>query len=180
MKKTEKIIVSENSFNNEDPYMLVNSNITVVNLLREEGIEINNIHDDSMISYYIDYYNTQYENGNFSQFVWNSKWSSEINNRIISGLEKIGAEKQLQLFIEQSQKVEALPAEALKSFLHGEYFDENSVREMLKNKRFYEIDENIVALNSQWLRNHPDLLVLSIDDMFLELEKFLGRKVSRE
>jgi hypothetical protein len=72
--KLNKIIVSENSFNSNDPYDIINSNITVVNLLREEGIDDENINEDSLTSYYLDYYSAQYKNGNFSQFVWNTQW----------------------------------------------------------------------------------------------------------
>lgn len=37
--KQDKIIVSETSHNSSDPYDLILSNISVVNLLNEEGID---------------------------------------------------------------------------------------------------------------------------------------------
>ncbi len=70
--KTDKIIVSEASYKSSDPYDIIRSNISVVSLLDEEGIEEENMHEDSITSYYVDYYISQYKNGNFSQFVWNS------------------------------------------------------------------------------------------------------------
>ncbi len=80
--KLDKIIVSDNSFKSNEPYDIINSNITVINLLREEGVDDENINEDSLTSYYLDYYLAQYNNGNFSQFVWNTKWLPILNEII--------------------------------------------------------------------------------------------------
>ena len=178
MKELDKIIVSDNSYKSSDPYRLIDSNITVINLLRDEKIDPKFFHSDSKISYCVDYYLAQYKNGNFSQFVWNSKWENELNDDIASGLKKMGAEKHLKLFFEQSEKVNTLSKTELQDFLQSEYFGDNPTRDFLNNDQFYNLDEDLIALNSQWLRNHPDLLVLSINDMFMELEKFIGRKIN--
>ncbi len=177
--KPDKIIVSDASYKSSDPYDIINSNISVVNLLREEGIEEENMHEDSVTSYYVDYYVSQYKNGNFSQFVWNSGWSEELNKIIEAGLKKMGAQKHWELFLEQSSKVENLEEGALIKFFESEYFGPNKTRDALKNDSFYSLDENLTALHSQWLKNHPDLKVLSVDDMFTELEKWVGRKIDR-
>jgi len=179
MKKLIKIIVSENSFKDEEPYKIIGSNISVINVLREEGTEIDQIHDDAMLSYYVDFYLAQYNNGNFSQFVWNTKWSDELNDEIKIGLEKIGAIKHLALFNLQCEKVAQLSEEELNLFLESEYFGENKTRDLLKNDTFFDIDENLIELNSQWLKNHKDLWVLSIDDMFEEIENFVGHKIEK-
>jgi hypothetical protein len=63
--KLDKIIVSDTSHGSSDPYDLIRSNISVINLLGEEGVEEDQIHEDSIISYYVDYYFWQYKNGNF-------------------------------------------------------------------------------------------------------------------
>ncbi|MCX8532243.1 DMP19 family protein [Chryseobacterium luquanense] len=178
MKKLDKIIVSDNSYKSSDPYKLIESNISVINLLRDERIHPEFYHPDSRISYYLDYYLAQYNNGNFSQFVWNSKWENKLNNEIRGGLKIIGAEKHLKLFIEQSEKVDSLSKPQLQDFLKSEYFGDNSTRDSLNNDEFYNLNEDLITLNSQWLRDHPDLLVLSISDMFTELEKCIGKKIN--
>ncbi|WP_300687432.1 hypothetical protein [Chryseobacterium sp.] len=177
--KSDKIIVSDTSYKSSDPYDLILSNISVVNLLNEEGIDAENIHDDSITSYYIDYYAGQYSNGNFSQFVWNSGWSPELNKMIGVGLKKIGAEKHLELFQEQCSKVERLQESELQKFLESEYFGPNKTRDALKNDTFYSLDENITELHSQWLKKHSDLKVLTVDEMFSELEKWTGHIIDR-
>lgn len=178
--KLNKIIVSDTSFNSAEPYDIIFSNISVVNLLEEEGVDIDNIHEDSVTSYYIDYYLAQYKNGNFSQFVWNTGWSPKLNEVIRKGLEKIGAEQHLALFNVQCSKVEDLDAATLQKFLESEYFGPNPTRDQLKNSDFYSLEEDLLNLNALWLKNHPDLQVLSIENMFQELERFIGRPVSRE
>lgn len=178
MKKLDKIIVSDNSYKSNDPYKLIESNISVINLLRDQRIHPEFYHPDSRISYYLDYYLAQYNNGNFSQFVWNSKWENKLNDEIKRGLKIIGAEKNLKLFIKQSEKVDNLPKTQLEDFLKGEYFGNSPTKDFLNDDLFYDLNEDLITLNSQWLRNHPDLKVLSISDMFTELETFIGRKIN--
>ncbi|MDN3694632.1 hypothetical protein QWZ06_21350 [Chryseobacterium tructae] len=177
--KQDKIIVSDTSYHSNDSYDLILSNISVVNLLNEEGFEERNMHEDSIISYYLDYYFAQYSNGNFSQFVWNSGWSPELNRDIEEGLRKIGAQKHLDLFLEQCSKVENLEKGELEKYLESEYFGPNKTRDKLKNSSFYSLEEDFITLHSQWLKNHPDLLAFPIDEMFSELEKLVGRKIDR-
>ncbi|MEJ5102195.1 DMP19 family protein [Chryseobacterium sp. MYb328] len=177
--KQDKIIVSDTSYNSNDPYDLILSNISVVNLLNEEGFEPENRHEDSIISYYLDYYLAQYSNGNFSQFVWNSGWSPELNRDIEEGLKKTGAQKNLILFLEQCTKVENLEEGELEKYLKSEYFGPNKTRDKLKNSSFYSLEEDLIVLHSQWLRNHPDLQVLPVEEMFSALEKLVGRKIER-
>lgn len=177
--KHDKIIVSDSSYNSNDPYDLIFSNISVVNLLNEEGFEVKDIHEDSIISYYLDYYFAQYSNGNFSQFVWNSGWSPDLNGDIERGLRKIGAQKHLDLFLEQCLKVESLEEGELEKYLKSEYFGPNKTRDKLKNNSFYNLEEDLIVLHLQWLKNHPDLQVFPIEEMFLVLEKLVGRKIER-
>jgi hypothetical protein len=43
------------------------------------------------MSYYLDYYTSQYTEGNFAQFVYNSHWNEELNELIEEGLTLLGA-----------------------------------------------------------------------------------------
>nr|WP_199002949.1 hypothetical protein [Flavobacterium sp. ASV13] len=177
--KFNKILVSKNAFESSEPYDLINSNISVINLLREEDVNDDDLHEDALISYYVDYYVSQYKNGNFSQFVWNTNWNNELNILIEEGLKKMGATKHLELFRAQSQKVESLSKEELNHFFENEYFGPNATRDKLKNDDFFTMDENIIKLNSKWLKNHPQLFVCSIDEMYAEIENNLGRSVNK-
>jgi hypothetical protein len=49
------------------------------------------IHEDALMSYYLDYYTSQYTEGNFT-VVYNSNEDLELNELIEEGLQLLGAE----------------------------------------------------------------------------------------
>ena len=178
-KKLNKILVSETSFNDTDPTKIIGSNISVINVLQEEGAEFEELHDDAMMSYYVDYYQTQYKEGNFAQFVHNSQWHEELNQNITIGLEKMGAVKNAELFNELCEKVEEIDEETLDAFIDNHFADSPEIIEFLNSDAFFDIEEDLVALNAKWLKNHPDLKALPIEGVFVRIEKFLGKKISK-
>ncbi|OAB28686.1 protein of unknown function [Flavobacterium fryxellicola] len=175
-----RIIISETAMNSENPQDVINSNISVINLMREEKIDDDLIHEDALMSYYLDYYTSQYAEGNFAQFVYNSGWDKELNELLEEALALIGAEKHLELFQQQSKKVKLISSVKLNKFLKGKLDGVNPTRDLLNNDTFYEIEENLVTLNADFLKSHPDFEALSVDDMFAVLEEFVVREIKRE
>ena len=175
-----RILVSETAFNSGNDQDIINSNISVINLMREEKIDDEFIHEDALMSYYLDYYLSQYSEGNFAQFVYNSSWNKELNELIEEGLALIGAEKHLALFQQQSKKVKLMSSVKLNKFLKGKLEGVNPIRDLLNDDTFFEIEENLIALNATFLKTHPDFEVLSVDDMFAALEEFVGHEIKRE
>ena len=182
MKKQEHIIISQNSVNSKDLYDIVYSNVTVVNLLLDQGLEEKDLHKDALASYYADYYLAQVENGGFSQFVYNSRWQKIVNDRIAYGLEQMGATKHLDLFSTLRAKVDAISGKELELYYESEYFGDNEMRDTLNNlddDKFFNLEENISDLNGIWLKTHKDVQILSIEDMFLAIEKISDTKIER-
>lgn len=179
MKKVEKIIVSDNAFKSNEPYTIIQSNISVLNLLLEEGAAEEQLNEDAFLSYYVDYYDSQYKNGNFSQFVWNAGWDPKLNSLIERGLEKIGAVKNLAHFRKMLDMANKFTQEEMLTFLESEYFGTNPLRDRLNSDDFYNLGEDIMLLNARWLRNHPDLEVLTINEMYDFAENFLGKTIER-
>jgi len=175
-----RIIISETASNSENLQDVIHSNISVINLMREEKINDDLIHEDALMSYYLDYYTSQYTEGNFAQFVYNSGWNSELNELIEEGLALIGAEKHLELFLQQSKKVKLMSSVKREKFFKAKLEGVNPIRDLLNTDTFFEIEENLVALNANFLKSHPDLEVLSVDDMFAVLEEFVGHAIKRE
>ena len=173
------IIISENAANSENPQDIINSNISVINLMREEKIDDDFIHEDALMSYYLDYYYSQYVSGNFAQFVYNSGWNKELNELIEEGLQLIGAEKHLELFQENAKKVRLMSSVKREKLLKGKLEGVNPIRDLLNNDLFFELEENLAQLNADFLKNHPDTQVLSVDAMFELLEDYLGREIKR-
>ena len=176
--KFEKIIVSENAFNSPEVQDIINSNIAVINLMREEGVADENIHEDALTSYYLDYYTTHVNSDGFAKFVHSSGWTDELNTMIEKAFEKIGSQAHLDYFLAQTEKIDALTRKEFDGFMEQE-FGKSPIKEKLDDDAYFEIPEGLVQLNAQWLKNHPDLKVLSIDDMYTELEKFIGKKIDK-
>src|SRR6187402_2465162 len=166
--------------NSENLHDLIHSNISVINLMREEGVDDEFIHPDALMSYYLDYYWSQYAEGNFAQFVYKSAWNKELNELIEEGLTLIGAEKHLEFFQQQSKKVKLMSSVKLNKFLKGKLEGVNPTRDLLNSDTFFETEENLVTLNANFLKSHPDFEVLSVDGMFATLEEFVGHEIKRE
>lgn len=182
MNKLEHVIVSSKSFDDEEAYAIIASNITAINLILEEGGSYDQISAEALQSYFVDYYAAQVNNGNFSQFVYNSKWNRTLNKLVAEGLKNMGAVKQLEYFEAQSKFVEGMSADELSMYFDSQYFAENATRDSLNNSGYFQIyeEENLVNLNAQWLRQLPNLKVLSIEEMYKEIEILLGKSISRD
>ncbi|OCB75382.1 DMP19 family protein [Flavobacterium crassostreae] len=174
-----KIIISETAAASASPQDIVNSNISVVNLMREEKIEEDFIHPDALMSYYLDYYTSQYTQGNFAQFVYNSAWNLELNELIAEALELVGAPQHLALFQQQCKKVQLMSTVKRDKFFKGKLEGVNPIRDLMNHDHFFEIEENLVALNAAFLQSHPDTQILSVEAMFAALEEFLGHQIQR-
>jgi hypothetical protein len=173
------IIISETAVNSENPQDVINSNISVINLMREEKIDDDLIHEDALMSYYLDYYTAQYTEGNFAQFVYNSQWNAELNELIEEGLNLLGAVKHLELFQQQCKKVKLMSSVKRDKFFKSKIEGVNPIRDLMNSDTFFEIEENLVQLNAAFLKSHPDLEVLSVDDIFATLEEFVGHDIKR-
>lgn len=174
----DKVIVSQDSFSSKQPEDIIYSNISFINILQEEGFEGDFCHE-AKISYYIDYYLTQTNNGGFSQFIYNSGCNDELITLLLEGLEKIQALNHLAFFQKQVDFINNFDEVELAKFLNGDYFGKNPTRDALNNDEFFTIKENLITLNANWLRSLPNLCILSIDQMFEEAEKLLGKKINK-
>lgn len=174
----DAVVVSENGFASDDSYDIVYSNITFVNALLEVGVAVEDISADGLRSYYVDFYRGEVSNGGFAQFVRNSRWNAVVNASVRGGLAAVGADHMLSLFTEMGTLVEELGPARLETFLSSDLFGVNVERDELNvlNKRFVALadDEDMVGLNATWLRGLPNLVVLSIDEMFAEIERREG------
>ncbi|WP_430613121.1 DMP19 family protein [Flavobacterium sp. JP2137] len=175
----QEIIISDNAFNHSDPRQVILSNISVINLLREEGVDEELLFEDGLISYLVDYYFSQVSEGGFSQFVWNSKWSEDINEMIVEGLTQLQAVEHLAYFEKQQRRMKALSAIKKKKFFELPFSDKNPIKTTIDDNSFTAIAEDLIQLHSDWIKNHPQLTVLPIADMFEKLETIVGHSISR-
>jgi hypothetical protein len=174
-----KIIISETAMNSDNRQDVIHSNISVINLMREEGVDNDLIHEDAIMSYYLDYYTAQCVEGNFGQFVYNSRWDKELNELVEEGLALVGADKHLEFFQQQSKKVKLMSSVKLNKFIKGKLEGVNPTRDVLNAQSFLAIEEDLVTLNADFLKAHPDTEVLAVDEMFAVLEAFVGHDIKR-
>src|SRR5688572_12066025 len=98
MTPDDVIVVTEASRLSDGPYDILQSNIDFLNALFNERLTHGEVSADALQSYYVDYYLAQVNNGGFSQFVYNSRFSPELQGIVRTGLQAMGAKRNLELF----------------------------------------------------------------------------------
>ncbi|WP_372393088.1 DUF4375 domain-containing protein [Xanthomonas sp. NCPPB 3582] len=173
--KSDTIIVSRVSLDASDPYELIQSNIDVVNALIGNYMREDEISENALCSYYVDFYLAQVNNGGFAQFLLNSNHNSKVMQFVARGLEAMGAPRHAALYAENHADFMRLGEQDLEIFMQDPYGEGRSVQRSLsqRDSAFYDLErkENLIDLNSAWLRHHPRLLALPPDRLKQEIER---------
>ncbi|CAA6818355.1 MAG: DUF4375 domain-containing protein [uncultured Sulfurovum sp.] len=177
--KMEQILISDTANQSDELYAVVYSNSKIIAYLLAQGIKAEEIHQDALASYYVDYYFSQVNTGGFSKFVHNSEWDSEINSRVAYGLKAINSMEHLGFFLKKENEINQIAREKLEEYFLSDFFDESPLKAELDDRSFFSIEDEIVDLNGQWLKEHKDTKVLSMDEIFLVLEEILGKPIQR-
>lgn len=164
----DAIVVLQASVTHDDPGEIVGSNVWFVNALFDQYLTADEIAADALSSYYVDYYLAQVNNGGFSQFVYNSRWSPLVLRLVRKGMLAMGAKRHLEVFERGAKLVEAFGPDRLRAYFASEYFGENPDRDELNapNDEFSAVEEveDLLALNAAWLRKHPRLCPLPTEE----------------
>ena len=173
MIPTDAIVVSTASFAAADPHRIVVSNVAFVDALFAEYLTAQEIGQDALRSYFVQYYLAQMENGGFAQFVYNSNWDPNVVAKVRDGLRTMGARMHQAVFLEGVTTVRQIGRDGLDAFLTRDYWGDNPVRDRLdavsdQFARACEV-EDLAARNADWLRTHPKLHVLTRDEMDAEV-----------
>lgn len=180
----QSVIVSRESVRSDDPYDIVYSNITFLNALMEEHFTRDELSQDASRSYCVDYYLAQVNNGGFSQFVYNSDWEKNTIRYIREGLQAMGASRHLELFNQSASILDRIGPDGMERFFESEYFGENKERDILNefDDKFYDLSEreDLIKLNSDWLKGLPNLVVMTTDEMKAEVERRAAALPDRE
>jgi hypothetical protein len=180
----QAVTISKEALGGGDPAEIVGSNVKFVSALMAEHLRPDEISRDALLSYYVDYYLAEVENGGFSQFVYNSRWEPATIGFVIEGLGAIKAEQHLKLFNESAAIIDRMGPEKLKAFLDSKYSGSNEERDALDehNTRFYDLSqsENLLELNAGWLRSRPALRGMTLREMGAEVERRAAALPDRE
>ena len=162
----DHIVVSQESIRNSDVYAVIESNISVVNYLLEEGAEPGELSPDALGSYYVDYYVAEVMNGGISQFMFNCGGDHQVLDHITRALPLLGATGHAELFSEVRARWEAKEAEEQRAFLDGGLFESADPFEELSD-RFSELNgaEDLIELNAAFIRNHPTVEAVRLEHL---------------
>lgn len=168
------ILIKKEFYHSQEKYNRVTGLTDFVNLLFENYFYQQDIPKEALESYYVDYYNQEVIHGGISQFVYNSKWKSEVVNHVLNGLRNMGAKKHAVLFENLVHTVNEL-GEKLDQFLESDYFQENlKEREILNqlNKKFFSVDEmeDLVECNWQYIGSFKNIEIVDPDTWDLRME----------
>lgn len=174
--KMNEILISENTYKSDDLYSVVYNNSKIINYLLSKKIDPKEIHPDALASCYVDYYFSQVNGAGLSKFVHASGWDTAMLDSIEHGLRSIKANNHLEWFLTKRKEIDTtIPEEKLEEYLELDYAVDDPLRiELDEDKVFYFIKDEINDLNAQWLKNHNDTVVLSMDEIFAKLEEIVG------
>lgn len=171
----DAVIVSQESFDSDDPYAVIQSNSQFVADQFEEHLTPGEVSTDALRSYHVHGYELDVGAGGISQFVFSSRWEPLTIESVREGLKAMGAVKNFLLFEPAARILDRLGPEQHEEFFESENFGEQEDRDIFNEfHRSFEaldVEENLAELNSRWLRQLPNLVVLSADDMQAELNR---------
>ncbi|GAB0152090.1 DUF4375 domain-containing protein [Marinobacterium sp. BA1] len=174
----KQVTITKESMEDEDPYGVILSNIDIINDLLSNHVRHDEICIQSLKSYYVDYYLAQLNNGGFSQFVYNSNWNESMISLILDGLKDIGAVKNLKLFRKSAKIVSGMSKKNFERFLEGEYFGNflqiNHLNKFDDNFFTLQETENLLQLNSDWLKSLPSLKVVEQSEREAYIKKLIS------
>jgi hypothetical protein len=165
---SDAIVVTEASYQSDDPYEIVQANIDYLNILFRGLVTMDEVSPDALRSYYVDYYSTLVERERFSEFLYKSRWTERCVRAIREGLVAMGAKRHLRVFDEAAKRIAELKPGRLEAFFNGD--DEDDQDQPPLSDRFRDIDkkyntayehEDLLELNAAWLRSRPNLVRVS-------------------
>jgi hypothetical protein len=186
---TNVLVLSQESINGGDADV-VDANVDVVNAMYAELLDVEEIAENALRSYYVDFYLTQSLEGGFAQYVFTAPEREDIDAYIRAGLASMGAVAHLDLFNRTVAAFDSLSEDDADTYLDGDADGEaaldtdgeagasEAVRQLEElDVEFEELleTEDIIALNAAWLRGQENLLVLDAE----ELDRHIVERVAR-
>jgi hypothetical protein len=182
---TNVLVLSQESINGGDADV-VDANVDVVNAMYAELLDVEEIAENALRSYYVDFYLTQSLEGGFAQYVFTAPEREKIDAYIRAGLGSMGAVAHLELFNRTAAAFDSLTEDDVACYLEGEVGvdadGEARVSEAVRQLEELDVEfeelletEDIIALNAAWLRGQEDLLVLDAE----ELDRHIVERVAR-
>ncbi|MEC4114880.1 hypothetical protein VSO92_12285 [Myroides pelagicus] len=162
MREFQYILVSENAYQSND---LINSNISVINYLRASEVNDDELHPDAFSSYCVDYFFTTLKQDGLASYIYKTKWEIELIEITHAGLSAIGNQEYTEFFEKQIRKVKLFSKIKLDKFLSAKEGSLKDIASQLEDQQHKSFTSDLKADHENWLRNHPDLKAVTIEEM---------------
>ncbi|MDR3214915.1 MAG: hypothetical protein LBT75_01375 [Bacilli bacterium] len=171
----KNIVLSEKIKNGKEKYDAVISNIEIVNEFHYHSLSDEDIHYDSLCSYFVDALDEIVSFEGVKAFLFNTRISASIKKYIRDGLRMLYLPKHEQVFEEYLELISI--------------YDNKDIYDLEGNVgvSFHELDEKYRELdskklelrNAEFLLNHPDVLFLSKQEREIYINDYI-KSLSRE
>lgn len=171
MREFPAILLSTTAITTDTALAVVQSNISVVNYLRHAEVGDDELHPDAFASYCVDYYYTKVKEEGLAAFIHQTKWDLDLIEIIQAGLTAMQATEHLAYFEKQMRQMKLFSKIKLTKFLANPIEKGKDIAQLLEDKSFPE--EDLLTLNANWLKQHPDTQVVTIEEMQAIITDFL-------
>lgn len=167
----QPVVLTSSSIYGRDEEV-VEANAAIVEAMHHALLGPEEMSPVALRSYFVDFYLCQALEGGFAQYAGKAGGRSVTDTLVREGMAGMGARAHLNLFNRAAEACDAAPAPAAsrqRDALSGSAgaVPDGILRIAELDGEFEELleHENITALNAQWLRGQPDLLVLDDEEV---------------
>lgn len=155
------IIIPQSSFDNADTHSVPMAVVDFVNfMMREAMYRRNEIPNEALLSYHVDYYLAQVNNGGHGQFAGNSGWQEATIVDIQYGLLAMGLDEALEVFEGLMLFAHEDPDRFVAAAEAGGFGDIDPIIKDLDDRFFAGPSKQILAGNDHWLRTEAPLEIV--------------------
>lgn len=174
MREFPLILLSKDAFATHTAEALVNSNISVINYLRNSEVGDDELHPDAFASYCVDYYYQTLLKEGFAFFVHKTQWDTDLVDIVQAGLTAMNAKEHIAYFEKQMRRMKLFSKIKWNKFLQMPFEAKQEISQLIEDSSFQTITENLLTLNAEWLKQHPDTQIVSIEEMEEIIKAFLA------
>ena len=175
MVSEHAIVLADEALQAGDLEYVTYSNAEFVWALRAEHLTEDEIFSDAVHGMYVQRYLGEIDNGGFSQFLYNCRGEPEVILSVRSGLNAIGAVKNLAVYDRACGHAAELDANRLTEFVESEYFGENAERDEIDRlSQTVEATmraENLKLLLAAFLLEHDQLVIMTGPEIAAEVQR---------
>jgi hypothetical protein len=165
----DHIIVSDVSVKSSDVSAIMRSNSDVIQALMRNFVRREELCSEAFKSHYVNLYSTLMDESGFAEFVYQTAWEQTSITYLVAGLESLKADAHIDLLAKFTERLSTHGADGVACLYDNDHPQNQEMRDFLNEfmPEFRALNEaqNLMVLNAQWLKQHPQLVVMSDTDI---------------